>query len=322
LTALVIGSPFLANLALAWQSQGATNLMERGGYFGRELSLTELTLALMLIGTAIFLYTRAQVPPLTIALAFAATGAALGLNAHLLTGYNANDFHHFVKMLIQPLVFFLCGAAVIKWLPWCRIGTLCMLATVVLLGLGVYRQVRVADTITQSHDRTASPIQLVETLRSRVAAGSVIGSSDPQVITLLPALSTLWTFVPLGIRSEASNNEILRRYLIVRKLEGATILDVHADFNRMFPTTRMDRFLSYVLFQNFEGALAQLHPRIDQVWSELDLVKDLSARRLDILATVGMPPPLPESTGWQLVMIDPIGKWNIFHLQSLKAASR
>ena len=95
--------------------------------------------------------------------------------------------------------------------------------------------------------------------------------------------------MPLGIPSEASNDEILRRYLIVRKLEDATIADVHADFDRIYPATRMDRSLSYALFE------------MHQVWPQLDLVQDLSARRLDILATVGMPPPLPESTGWQLV---------------------
>jgi hypothetical protein len=252
-------------------------------------------------------------------LAFVASGAALGLHAHLVTGYDANDLHHFVKMLIQPLVFFLCGLAVLNWLPRYGTGTLCILVTVALLGVGAYRQVRVANSVAQSHDRTESTIQLVETLRGHVAAGSVIGSSDPQIITLLPALSTLWTFVPLGIRSEASNDEILRRYLIVRKLEGATISDVHSDFNRIYPTTRMDRSLTYVLFQNrFDG----VHAKIDKVWPELDLVQDLAARRLDILATAGMPPPLPESTGRQLVRVDSIGKWNIFRLQSLKSVSR
>jgi hypothetical protein len=176
---------------------------------------------------------------------------------------------------------------------------------------------RVAENVAEGHDRTTSSVRLVETLRNRIADGSVVGSIDPQVLTLMPAISTLWNFVPLGSRSHASNDEILRRFLILRKLEGGTISDVHADFNATYPTNRMDRRLSYVLFQNqLDGA--ELHARIDEIWPELNLAHDLSVRRLDVLATKGMPQQLPEATGWQLVEASPVGKWNIFQLRSIK----
>jgi hypothetical protein len=47
----------------------------------------------------------------------------------------------------------------------------------------------------------------------------------------------------------------------------------------------MDHSLSYVLFQNrLYGA--QQHARIDELWPQLNLVQDLSARRLNVLATI------------------------------------
>jgi hypothetical protein len=155
---------------------------------------------------------------------------------------------------------------------------------------------RVAENVAEGHDRTTSSVRLVETLRNRIADGSVVGSIDPQVLTLMPAISTLWNFVPLGSRSHASNDEILRRFLILRKLEGGTISDVHADFNATYPTNRMDRRLSYVLFQNqLDGA--ELHARIDEIWPELNLAHDLSVRRLDVLANEGHAPTVARIDG-------------------------
>jgi hypothetical protein len=317
-TAILIGLPFLVTFAIALQSQGLTNLMARFGFFGRELSPTHLLLALILTSAAIFVYARAWVPPLATALGFALAGAALGLNAHLLSGYDANDYHHFVKICAQPLFFFLFGAAVLYRLPRTReCSWLCTLVAIFLVALGAYRQVRVADNVAEGHDRTTSSVGLIETLRNRIADGSVVGSTDPQVLTLIPAISTLWNFVPLGSRSHASNDEILRRFLILRKLEGGTISDVHADFNVTNPTNRMDRKLSYVLFQDrLYGA--ELRARIDEIWPDLNLAHDLSVRRLDVLATKGMPRQLPEGTGWQLIEASPVEGWNIFQLRSVK----
>jgi hypothetical protein len=250
-------------------------------------------------------------------LAFVLVGGALGLNVQLLTGYNAQH-GHFMNRVIQPLFFFLLGVTILRWLPRKpHLPWLYGLAMLVLVSLGAYRQMRVADAITESHDRTQNSVQLIETLRGRIAAGSVVGSTDPQVLTLLPAISTLWTFVPRGDRSQASNDEILRRYLLLRKLEGATLSDVHADFQLTYPTKREDRILSYVLFA-YELRGNELHAKIDRMWSELDLTKDLSDRRLNVLMTIGTPPALPESTGWQLMKAEPIGKWSIFNLQATK----
>jgi hypothetical protein len=292
--------------------------MERVGAFSRDLSSIDLGLALILTGAVIGLYVRGRMRPLTMALAFVLAGGALGLNVHLLTGYNAQH-EHFINRCIQPLTFFLLGMVILRWLPRTSLHWpwLYGLVTLILVSLGGYRQVRVAGAIAESHDRTQNSVQVVETLRGRIAAGSVVGSTDPQVLTLLPAISTLWTFVPLGDRSQASNDEILRRFLLLRKLQGATISDVHADFELIYPSKKNDRSLSYVLFvDRLVGK--QLHARIDQMWPELDLTEDLSVRRLNVLMMIGTPPTLPQSTGWQLVKADPIGKWSIFNLQPRK----
>jgi hypothetical protein len=79
--------------------------------------------------------------------------------------------------------------------------------------LGFYRQVSVASNIAEAHDRYQNSVRMLESLPGRIGTASVVGSSDPQVITLLPAITTLWNFVPLGVRTLASNDEILRRFL-------------------------------------------------------------------------------------------------------------
>ena len=71
---------------------------------------------------------------------------------------------------------------------------------------------------------------------------------------------------------------------MIRKLEGATLFDVHADFNQPYPSDKEDRNLSYVLFlRALDGN--DLHSRIDQLWSEINLAKDLSVR--DVLLNDG-----------------------------------
>jgi hypothetical protein len=326
LIATVTGLFYLRMIPIALQSQTQKNLMERVGWFGRDVSPTDLWTAIILTGSVLLFYVRGWMQrPLTVTLAFILAGGALGLNTHLLTGYNAQH-GHFWNRCIQPLAFLLCGMVILQWLlrkpsqwlprkqsHWTGVFGL---VTLILLSLGAYRQVHVASAMAESHDRMQNSVQVIDTLRGRIAAGSVVGSTDPQVLTLLPAVSTLWTFVPLGDRSQASNDEILRRFLLLRKLQGATISDVHADFELTYPSKKEDRGLSYVLFLNTLVG-TQLHANIDQIWPELDLKEDLSVRRLNVIMTSGTPQTLPKSSGWQLVKTERIGKWSIFNLQPL-----
>jgi len=73
--------------------------------------------------------------------------------------------------------------------------------------------------------------------------------------------------------------------------------------------------MSYVLFlRTLDGK--ELHNKIDQLWSEVNLAKDLSVRRLDVLLTTTLPPQLPESSGSLLEQKGSgIGTWNIFYLR-------
>jgi hypothetical protein len=294
--------------------------MERMGPFTRDISAIGLGLAAILSVPVIWLYVRTRMHPLVIVLAFVMVGGALGLNAQVLTGYDAQHtaWAHFPNRIIQPLFFFLVGVAVLRYLPkiphW---RWLCAVTTLALVSLGVYRQVSVAGNLAEAHDRYQNSVRMLESLPGRIGTASVVGSSDPQVITLLPAITTLWNFVPLGVRTLASNDEILRRFLLIRKLEGASLSDVHADFDREYPSDKEDRHMSYVLFMRALDGKA-LHSTIDQLWSEVNLAKDLSVRRLDVLLTTTLPPPLPESSGWSLEQKGSIGMWNIFHLRPIQ----
>ena len=206
ITAVVVGLPFFATVAIAGRSDELTNFMGRFGVFHRDLSVTYLFVAVLLTSAAIFVYTRARVPPIATALVFALAGASLGLNVHLLTGYDANDYHHFVKMCATPLFFFLLGAILLNCLPtFTQWSHMCIVTAILLFAAGAYRQVCVGNNTIEGHDQTKNSVEQVTLLRDRIAGGSVVGNSDPQIITLLPAISTLWTFVPLGSRSHASN---------------------------------------------------------------------------------------------------------------------
>jgi hypothetical protein len=317
LTAVITGVPFLVTIVVAQESQAQINLMERVGAFTRDVSVIGLGLGAISSVVVIWLYAGTRMQPSVIVFAFVMFGGVLGLNVQVLTGYDAQH-DHFMNRIIQPLFFFLCSAAVLQWLPkiprWRWLWTITTLA---LVSLGLYRQVSVAGNIVGAHDRNQNSVGMLELLRARIDTPSVVGSSDPQVLTLLPAITTLWTFVPLGDRTQASNEEILLRFLLVRKLEGATVADVHADFNREYPSDKLDRHMSYVLFlRTLDGK--ELHNKIDRLWSEVNLAKDLSVRRLDVLLTTALPPQLPESSGWLLEQKgSAIGIWNIFYLRPL-----
>jgi hypothetical protein len=319
LTAVITGVPFFVITVVGLQSQVAINLIERMGPFTRDMSAIGLALAAISSIAVIWLYAQTRMQPLVIALAFVMVGGALGLNVQVVTGYDAQHWGHFTNRIIQPLFLLLLGAAILQCLPkksqW---RWLCVVTTLALVSLGVYRQVSVAGNIAEAHDRYQNSVSMIESLPGRIGTASVVGSSDPQVITLLPAITTLWNFVPLGVRTLASNDEILRRFLLIRKLEGATLSDVHADFDRKYPSDKEDRALSYVLFmRTLDGK--DLHSRIDQLWSEINLAKDLSVRRLDFLLTTVVPPALPESSGWSLGQKgSAIGMWNVFHLRPVQ----
>jgi hypothetical protein len=318
LTAVITGVPFFVITVVGLQSQVAINLVERIGPFTRDVSAIGLALAAISSIAVIWLYAQTRMQPLVIALAFVMVGGALGLNVQVLTGYDAQHWGHFTNRIIQPLFFLLLGAAILQCLPkksqW---RWLCVVTTLALVSLGVYRQVSVAGNIAEAHDRYQNSVSMIESLPGRIGTASVVGSSDPEVITLLPAITTLWNFVPLGVRTLASNDEILRRFLLIRKLEGATLSDVHADFDRKYPSHKGDQ-MSYVLFLRALDGNA-LHSRIDQLWSEINLAKDLSVRRLDVLLTAVLPPPLPESSGWSLEQKgSDIGMWHVFHLRRLQ----
>ena len=164
------------------------------------------------------------------------------------------------------------------------------------------------------HSRAQPEVHIIEELKNFAPKDSVVASTDPQVLTLLPALSSLWTFVPLGDRTQASNEEILLRYLVARKLEGATVDEVERDFEKEFPSTKTDRQLSYVLFWNAISG-TELTQKIRAIWQYLDLPIALSSRKLDFIITKSTPPSLSPAPGWKLDPIRSIGDWKLYALK-------
>ena len=93
------------------------NLIERIGAFTRDISAISLGLAAILSIAVIWLYVRTRMQPLVIVLGFVMVGGALGLNVQVLTGYDAQHWRHFTNRIIQPLFFYLLGAAILQCLP-------------------------------------------------------------------------------------------------------------------------------------------------------------------------------------------------------------
>ena len=271
----------------------------------------QFAMTLLATGAALWVYATQQLRCLTQALMFALIGACMGLHFQLLTGFDAQH-EHFYNRAIQPLTMLLAGVLVLCRLEWYRYWHhACAIGMAGLVVLGAYRQLHVASFATPYHDRRQGSVHLIERLKQQLPPGSVVGTADPQVLTLLPALSTLWTFVPLGDRTQESNRGILQRYLIIRKLEGASIEDIRRDFETPLPSKKNDRLLCYILIV-CNVYRPELKAAIEQLWQEIDLPHELDNRRLDFLVTHARAASLAPPAGWALRPMGAIGGTGLF----------
>ena len=86
--------------------------------------------------------------------------------------------------------------------------------------MAALRQIEVGRNTAVYQRKTNPDIDVLVWARSHLPADAVIGSNDGNLLTLIPAIDGTWTFVPLGDRSMASNEEILTRYLLLSRLQG------------------------------------------------------------------------------------------------------
>lgn len=307
--AVAAGSQYLLLLWHLSASGTQSELMARVGDIGRTVDALNLTLSLVIVAGLLAAYARSSFSPATNALVFLLCGGLLGQHLQLLTGYNPQH-GHFLNRLIQPLSAFLVGLLL---LPRVRDVRSIRLASILVLSslvtIASYRQISVARAMTPAHDRNQPYLALIDRLAAILPPGAVVAASDRDTFTTLPALTSMWTFVPLGDRTQAAHREILTRYLIVRKLEGADRAAVHADFTTPTASQKGDRLLDYVL--GLEHVYPRIIEQVDELWDGLDPARELSARRIDYLVTSAAPALPP---GWQAREVALVGRWHVLKL--------
>lgn len=213
-------------------------------------------------------------------------GAGLGLNLQVLTGYDPQH-EHFWNRLVQPvaaLALGLGGAYLIekytrggRWIRFAFAGGMLL-----LLGVAFFRQSRIAQYTEQDHRRSAPSVDVLEWVRSHLPADVVLGSVDYEMILLTPAVAGTWNFVPCGIRSMASDDEILKRYLIVSRIVGRGLPDIEQDLGPKnwagVEAWRNSKPFVLIGRKSLDDALKT---RIDALWNGLNLREELKSRRLD-----------------------------------------
>ncbi|MFN7918880.1 MAG: hypothetical protein U0Q16_02215 [Bryobacteraceae bacterium] len=159
-----------------------------------------------------------------------------GLNFHVVSGYDAQH-SHFWNRLILPVGLLLVGAwglgtleSVVRPAVWLPRVALAVMACMVL-NAGV-RQAYVGRHIAELQRASRPEIELLCWAREALPTGSVIGTVDPELILLIPAIAADFSYVPTGIRSLTPSDEIVDRYYEMASLLGMSEADVAAAAKR------------------------------------------------------------------------------------------
>lgn len=300
LAVLVIGSlagaPYFSWTIRGMRSGLQQNLMWRVGDFSRSPDVPGLVLAgLLLIFFCIFCKFRVRAQSeedvlLQVSLLAAIAGAAFGLNFHLLTGFDAQRFH-FYNRALQPLITYTAGLLMLGYEPAKKkltgraVLALTSTAMVLLIAAACLRQIEVGRNTAQLQRQSDPKMDALTWLRSHEpTTGLVVGSTDRDLLTLIPGITGTWTFVPLGDRSMAPNLEILTRYLMLCRLEDRSWSDVENELTSDEKFTPNISHLSYALVMERKLTPPQLET-VRTVWDHLDLAREFRSRRLDYFIT-------------------------------------
>ena len=317
----LVGIPYLRTVA-AMRGERQHDLLSRIGVFTRQPDVAGLALA-ALVGLFLWLYCRLRLRThggddevfAASALAVVA-GASIGLNIHLLTGYDGQHHLHFNNRVIQPLLTYVLLLIAIRFGPWREKYRRSALAAgcifiAALLGVAVIRQIQVARNTAAYHRMSSPDMNVLVWLRSRIDPDTVVGSSDGALLALIPAVAGTWTFVPAAGGSAASNTEILTRYLMLARLQGRNWPDAETELRSDSGLKLGPSSLSYILILQ-RPILPETIESARAIWNNLDLARDFRGRRLDYLITrrqeSGVVPP--SMRGWEPVYQN--SKWRVF----------
>ena len=164
-------------------------------------------------------------------------GAFTGYNLNVVTSYEPQH-SHFWKRLIQPIGVTYVGVLATAFVArasqrFLRIVSCgCLALSVALVAAVGYRQVLVALRTSDSYSTTSSRQRVMAWLRMNVSPDEVVGTTDRVLIDLIPGVTGNWVFVANGDLTTVSDEEVMTRYILASRLEGADAEEVR---NRLKP---------------------------------------------------------------------------------------
>ena len=292
---LVVAGPYVMWTLASLQSANSAHLMARIGGFGRTpnwIGVAGLLVCAVLFVVLGNLRNRRsgdsrQSAALTILWVCSAALAAAFIvrNLHVLTGYDAQH-EHVYNRIVQPFLVILAGAAlplsgktVQRWLEARPARLLLTAVTIGIIAISAWRQVHVASAMASFQHESAIEIDQFAAL-DRLDHPMVVGALDTEIRALLPALTKHWSFVPIGMRTLASNEEIVARFVVVAKLSGMEKRDALAMLSAG-PLPGQMRTYAYGLLDSYE--LTESDARLLSTAWETSLQDGMRNRRLDVL---------------------------------------
>jgi hypothetical protein len=219
--------------SLRGQAQGGqAALLERMGAYTHRPDVLPLTAAFLLtVALLVFGRKFCSKQPMYFLLTALVAGALYAMNFQVLSGYETQPWH-FWKRLALPICFFLIVSLVMRLAEATARQTMNRLrvgARVILFLLIIETGARLtyaSVSVAPFHRATNSSVAMLRWVRSHISAGQVIGTVDPQLILLIPALTADYTYVPSGLRSLTPTTEIVGRYLELAGLLGLSTSEV------------------------------------------------------------------------------------------------
>ena len=198
-----------------------------------------------------------------------------GLNFQVFSGFDALHHGHFWRRVILPVIFFLSGCLLLsatekRWnRPRILNGVLVGIIICILVNAAV-RQVAAGIRIAEWQRASRAEIELLKWIRSNLPAGSVIGTVDPDLILLIPAISANYTYVPAGLRSLTPTGEIIHRYYELASLLGLSADQIDSIASASAHQTTDSQLLLVLRVHGDSKGLPQLHDNEDLqlVWLE------------------------------------------------------
>ncbi len=211
---------------------GQTYLLERMGAFTHRPDFLPLFCGLILTAVLLVLGRKfCQRQPIYFVFTLLVAGSLFGMNLQILSGYETQRWH-FWKRLALPVFFFVVASAVARRgeesseekIASRRKFAQSLLA---LLILETAARLAYAGVLTAPYHRASNPdIAMLTWVRSHLPDNQVIGTADPKLILLIPALTADYTYVPSGLRSLTSTENIVSRYFEIACLLSFSRADV------------------------------------------------------------------------------------------------